>query len=501
MRDECFDVVVIGAGIGGLIAANYCAKFGYTTLLLDKQKIPGGNCTSFKEQGLLFDTSVYSVTGVDHGGVLHEVFTDLGIDHEGHFIEMSPAERIIFPGFDIDVCRDKEAFRDALCARFPHEAQGIADYVALMAELYRDVRMLGAPGGARPDMANIIKYGARSQLSVLDEHIGDPHVKAVLSVGVPHDYSFLHAAAWKMDNHCFGNFYPKGGAIHLAKLLVDHFRRANGIFLNEQEVSRIVVEGGLATAVVTAQGRTFRCAHVISNSDARSTLTGLVGAEHLPLPYVNKLNGLKISNSAFCVFVGLDASPADWGFSAASVYYHPSWDTVRIDHDIERGELPDDIWLLVNFPSLKDPALVRDGKHSMVIMIYVPFDYGGQTDWNYTQRDAYLAIKKGIEERVLAIAEGLMPGLREHIVFTNTSSPMSFVRYTGNPQGATSGFSGRPRERMNVPQNQTPIRNLALAGQWTFPGSSVPSCAKSGKIAAGLAKRFLGGAAAPRVHS
>ena len=54
------DVVVIGAGIGGLVCANYLAKAGASVVLVEKHYVPGGYCSSFRRGPYYFDAAAHS---------------------------------------------------------------------------------------------------------------------------------------------------------------------------------------------------------------------------------------------------------------------------------------------------------------------------------------------------------------------------------------------------------------------------------------------------------
>ncbi len=59
MSSEEFEAIIIGSGLGGLICANYLAKEGLKTLVLEQHFIPGGYCTSFKRGEFLFDSAIH----------------------------------------------------------------------------------------------------------------------------------------------------------------------------------------------------------------------------------------------------------------------------------------------------------------------------------------------------------------------------------------------------------------------------------------------------------
>jgi phytoene dehydrogenase-like protein len=66
---ETCDVIVIGAGIGGLSSGLHLVDKGYKTLILEAHTSPGGLCTSFERKGFTFDTCIHWLVGCGEGGL------------------------------------------------------------------------------------------------------------------------------------------------------------------------------------------------------------------------------------------------------------------------------------------------------------------------------------------------------------------------------------------------------------------------------------------------
>ena len=133
MKD--FDVVVIGAGLGGLSAANSLAKTGKKVLLLEKHNVPGGYATSFTRGRFEFEIALHELSGLgdaNNRGPLWRILNDYGVLPKVEFVRIPDIYRSVLPGADVTVPIGRENFEAALCKEFPNEAEGIKKFSAIM---------------------------------------------------------------------------------------------------------------------------------------------------------------------------------------------------------------------------------------------------------------------------------------------------------------------------------------------------------------------------------
>ncbi|MDH7500815.1 MAG: FAD-dependent oxidoreductase, partial [candidate division NC10 bacterium] len=103
----------------------------------------------------------------------------------------------------------------------------------------------------------------------------------------------------------------------------------------------------------------------------------------------------------------------------------------------------------------------------------------------YWGRGYWAERKEEVANRLIQIAEKIIPGLSQHIRVREISTPLTLERYTGNFEGAAYGWEQSPDQagpRRLSPR--TPIENLYLTGHWTYPGGGVASVAVSGRMVA-----------------
>ena len=121
--DKLYDVIVVGAGNGGLAAAANCAKTGLKTLLLEKHNLPGGCATSFRRGRFEFEPSLHELCSVgtkDRPNLVYNVFADLGAEVDWQY-EHNIFRAIVKgeDGYDVTLKAGIDAFCESVDAAVP----------------------------------------------------------------------------------------------------------------------------------------------------------------------------------------------------------------------------------------------------------------------------------------------------------------------------------------------------------------------------------------------
>ena len=164
---EVTDVIVIGSGIGGLTAAALLQERGIATVVFEKNRYPGGSCSSFQRNGYRFDAGASVFYGFGENSAsgtlnLHtRIFRKLGV--EVRTIADPVQIHYHLPnGFNVAACYDRLAFLGSLVARFPHEAEGVKKFYRELDEVYEILRTM--PAGSLEDVNHLLAVGASSPL-------------------------------------------------------------------------------------------------------------------------------------------------------------------------------------------------------------------------------------------------------------------------------------------------------------------------------------------------
>lgn len=493
-----YDAVVIGAGLGGLSAAAAFARQGFKVLVLEQHSVPGGYASAFtRPGGFTFDVSLHSTTVGLRNGVANLISGFPEIE-DVTFVPHKPLYRAIYPGHDIRVPhQDPAGYVKVLKAAFPDDAAAIEGIFADMKGLADDVGRLSASG--QPDMASfptkfphLFKNFNRTWGAMLDERVRNPQLKAVISglwgyFGLPPSkLSPFYYAMPLMGYLEGGGYYPVGTSQGISDALAALIKKNGGEVKLNTRVDRILVRDHAAYAVRTAGGAEYRARAVISNANAPDTFTRMMPDEKEFLKdLLARMDKLAISFSTFLVWMGLKTDLVrKVGLKESEIFYNTSYDIEADYRDIMAGGLPENPGFGLTVYDNLGPGFSPKGKNTLNIIVTQGYDYWKkyETDYFYGNKDAYTKEKMRLADILIdKVEKTLLPGLRKSIEVLEVATPLTNVRFTGHPRGAVYGWdqtldnSGNRR----FPQT-TPIKNLYLAGAWTFPGHGYGACVPSG---------------------
>ena len=469
--DEEYDVVVIGAGIGGLVCGAYLAKNGKRVKILEQHYVPGGCCSSFSRKGFLFDAGVVHVAGGKESGAFQRVLSALDMEDEIEFREQHL--RFVFPDVHLDSTRDLKELPRKFQEMFPQEGEGIAGLFGTIQAIYEDVKKL-------PTISPLLaRYKERSFEDLVKDYTHNPTLTALVNANwhlwsPPWNNSAVDYASLLVTEQIRGYFYPMGGVQVIPDALVGALKGYGGEIEFKTLVDKIVIDEGRAVGVTTRKGKRIRARQVVSNMAVLPTLFDLVGQAYLPPDYVEGVKKLEMSLSSFYVYLGVNMDPRDGGIEKPETIVYESYDNRMEWNRLLSGQISIPCYGIA-VPSLLDPGLAPAGKHVVIIMTMAPYHLKG-TSWK--------AEKEGMTRMLITKGEKLIPDLSKHIEVLDSASPLTYERYTLNSFGAAEGWAFSPSMFLKRVPQQTPIENLYLAGHWTQPGGSVPGVAVSGLKAA-----------------
>jgi phytoene dehydrogenase-like protein len=509
-----WDAIVVGSGLGGLACAAYLCAAGKRTLVLEGHATAGGNSQVFRRtvrgHAYEFDVGIHYIGECDRDGLITHILGGLGLAERVVFRPLDPDgySTLVFPGLRFRIPAHWERYRARLCQTFPYEAEALGRVVDTMREVARQGRRLQNDECSPTELLSrptaFAQWGLRPVTELFAAHRLSQAAQAVL-LGEQGDYAVRPSntptvlAAGLTDHYMRGAFYPEGGGQVLAARLVEAIRAYGGELRTRAPVARIRIEDGRAAGVELARtGERIDADLVVSNADLKRTVLELVGESHFPAAVVERVRAFRMSLPLFTTYLDLDVDLAELGMPNTNWWIWGGTDLEGIYTELEEGRMPGVPLAYLTAATLKDPTNRRatpPGHTSVQIMTLVPREYAAfgvaqgphEARSNAYHRDpVYRARKAALVEQLLETAAQVVPGLREHVVWKESATPLTQERFTHSTGGTSYGIEAACDQIGPLrPGAETAVPGLYLCGASTASGHGIANVLRSGVVAAG----------------
>jgi len=478
---ERYHTIIIGAGITGLSTGLACRKVypdpDHRVLILEKQPVAGGCVATFARKGYRFDT-VQMIPDVS------DILGFFGISIElkrfnNAYARIFLAEPAVEAVSVFPVASSAADFEAYLSGRFPDEARRIRKYFSYCLKMHEELHYLKTEPGFTDILSilfrcrRILMNSNKTYRQFLDSFgFRNPLLYEILDIfssfsGLSGNRCAALLTACAMITTLKGSYRPVKGFIEFPLLLRKEFEKRGGEIRVNTEVRRILIENGKACGVELADGSILRSEIVVSTADTKVTLGKMVGfelLEKLDSAYALKANEVKMSPSAFAIHLGLseDLNLREMGFDCGYNVLTTGRQTHEKMFDAwEKGEmlLSDDEFHL----AVISPSVMTGGKNNLVIHV-VPVPATSWIELRETDYESYTLKKQQLADFYIQKVEKYMiPGLRDHILFTDISTPATYARYIGSPGGSNYDMMPVPGNfGKNRLRTRTPVENLFI---------------------------------------
>ena len=496
-----YDVIVIGGGNGGLVAAATAAKLGQKTLLLERHNLPGGAATSFVRGRFEFEPALHELANygsAEHPGGVRQLFDWLGLDVKLQAIP--DAYRIINTGdngFDLRMPTGVPEFMKALITAVPGSGPAVKKFFGLAVESAEVFHLLASDptkvtadslATAHPDF---VKYAHRPYQTVLQE-LGLPaKAQEILMaywcyIGIPGDeFEFSYFASMVVSYVAMSAYLPKHRSHEISSALVQSLLDHGGEAWFNTEAERLIVQDGAVVGVKTAH-QTLYAKQVIADLNPHTVYSRLLKPDEVPLTELKKANARKIGTSGLLVYLGLNQSPAELGIEDYSTFIDHTWNSREQYQAMQK--LHGNDFMIMNCLNIAEPDCSPAG--TTILYATQLFD---DPSWQAVTPADYFRLKDQLTEHVIQsyeAATGL--NIRSAIEEIAVATPATFARYLRGPQGEIYGYYGQPWDQMmaralTLQQEDEPLPNLHFCGGAGYLMDGYSSAYQSGCMAAKLA--------------
>ena len=468
-----YDAIVVGAGVGGLAAANKLAKDGLHTLLLEKHNIPGGAVTTFRRGRFEFEAGPHYFS---HYGTketpqtMYKILEEFGLADQFEAVPMHKNVVLKRPGQeDIYLPGTYEETVTYLKEHYPEEVAGIDHYFDVINGVMKDYMAMfdfdydhpnplekldpeATPEkypyfykyAYMPTMQFIAETGIKNRdliflLTILGNFTGPAAVSNVIDLADWMHYD-LECAPVKMPNS-FQEF---------SSTLAEQVKKLGGDVLFNQDVCEIIVEDGKACGVRTTDGNEYRAPIVIYNGSPLRALRSMVKPGAVPTAIANEISAEMKGYDDFdrvgvMVYCGMDCTPEELGITDEVVFCQTPYGLYQVECAEAMGgsfHKPDEC--IVSF-----------------------FAYSSYKDWIGVPPEEYHNKKLEAEATAMKAAEALFPGFTAHVEEIDTFTPITLARYLGHPAGSLAGFRLYNRDYLlNPMQVNNKLPGLYFVGSW-----------------------------------
>lgn len=471
-----YDVIVIGAGLGGLIAGAKLAREGKSVFLVEQHDRPGGCATTFSRKGFTMEVGLHEMDGPGTGDMKVRIFRDLGVDEQVKFVKVPEFYRFVNGRRDVVISHDPDAVIQRLISLFPDEEQGIRDYFYQV----MNIRKIMKQSGPEPE---------KSIGEFLDSIIASEDLKLILlgNLGYFHDDPYsLSLSYYSMAQSSYysgGGSFITGGSQVLSDYLAGYINNHGGKVLLNHLVTEILVDQNRAagiryrkTSEKNDPGHQAFCGAMIANASVPQVAEVLL-PKNAGLILTENMAGLKPGASLLTVYLGFKTPLKNLG--------NPCYSTFVFDESVNsmadvlannRADYRSRSFTFVDYSQI-DSGLAPEGKSVGAVCCT---DY--TSDWEGLDRESYKRKKEEVAEIFISRLDKLIPGLRQAVEYYEVGTALTVRRYTLNPNGAVYGFAHPPGPITgNV---QSPFDNLHFASAWTKTGGGYSGVIYSGYLCA-----------------
>lgn len=476
-----YDYIIIGSGMASLTVSALLAQAGYKVCILEAHDVPGGYAHSFKQGSpagvFKFCAQVHYIWGCGPGGNIHEFLRKTGLDEEITFELLGPYyyDKMVMPdGKHVGIPYGYDRLAENIDAAYPGQGDNVRKFTGILKKIRAEVQML-------PDtirwweyltkgwkFLTLLRYKTKTLQNVFDECHLSKEAQAVLIaqagdfMAPPNELS-IFAYTGLFGGYNTGAYYPTKHFNHFIQTITDFITSKDDCHIYyETPVSKIVVDHGKVTGVLTEDGKVFTADKYICNVDPQFVSHKLIGRENFPDNYLAPLN-YEYSHTGLMLYLGIRGDLSSQDFGSHNIWHLEGWDMNEMWKKMLAGDYSEP-WIYMGTPNLHSsaPGIAPPGYSILEVGTLGGYDYFKKLRGLGDKGKAYQEEKTRIRDILLRIIrEKYIPDLNERLVLKVAGSPTTNEHFVRAPRGNAYGQHLTP-ENMGAGRLKahTPFSNL-----------------------------------------
>ena len=473
-------LTIIGAGIAGLSAGIYAQKRGFQCTIYEQHYLPGGNCTSWKRKGYLFEGGLHWLTGSRKDLPLYKEWVYLGAISPSTIIHNREAFiSCIYDQQIISFYTNPERLRDHLLEISPVDEKAIR-------KLYKQIRrfsgivmpIFDVPGVKLKERTSklylwkmlftVLRLSPFGKISAKEyaKSFKHPAIRLMLEEVAGAENKASHMLTL-LASVCSGDGgYPEGGSTEMAKRMATYFEKLGGKIYYSSNVEKIHLEQNKVCSI-TVNGKSVTASQLIVTNDTREAIDTLFETP-LNEPWCHKMR--QDTKPVICTFVSVGLKK-DWS-------HLPSNFLIPLTESLSFGDFSYKSLFLNNYASY--PNYAPSGCTALTCILFGDsYDY-----WKKAKDDgSYSEKKETLAERFAHVLTTHFQLSRDEIEIIDIATPLTFERYCGTYHGSWMTIDQVGKKAAIYPIKPETISNLYFAGQRIMSPGGTPVALLTGRQA------------------
>lgn len=470
-------VIIIGAGLGGMASAIILAARGYSVRIYEKNSHAGGKLNFLEKDGFRFDLGP-SILSMPY--IVQDLFSLAGKRFEDYvsIVKIDTHWRNFFEnGTIIDLVDDYDKQKQVFKTISPFLPEQFRLFLNYSQNQFQSIDKMYFRSGA-DTVFDVLKHihfgkilstdGFGSMRKGINDHFKNPFIRDIFSYFAKYIGSspynapgFLNLLPW--IQYRYGVWYIKNGMFNLSNGMVRLLKELNvELHLNTQ-VNRILVSGDRVTGVRLYNGTEIPAEIIVSNMEVIPAYETLL---HIPAKQISRLARFEPSCSGLVVHLGLDKV---YHKLAHHNFFYSANLKENFNAIYNEYRLPDDPTIYVVAPVRTDPTLAPEGCDILKLLPHIPHI----NDIHRYTRSDYEVFKDRLIDKLERMG---IDDLRKHIYTEDVMTPMDikekYNSYKGSIYGVVSDIG--KNYGFKAPKQSHLYSNLFFAGGSVNPGSGMP---------------------------